>query len=324
MISEILMSFLFCLIIFASSGKTFGIRKAYVQLLVRLFEYGRVNIESAVINRKNSTSVEECVDKSKRTACLSKDISENSKSSLEESDCKSNGVASVISKESLILTPEGETAIQSNVVTSSSSTIEQRAIDFDSRSNNTESNDGNNCDSDEKEEKQMDFKIEDCLEYLKSGMEAIIEDSVTSRFEAEELKNWNLLTRTNRRYEFISWKLTVIWVVGFLLRYIVLMPLRVVICFIGVCWFVVAFTLVGLVPNEKLRRRLNETVSMIGFRIITRSLSAVITIHNNRYKPKNCGFCVANHTSPIDVTILSTNCTFSLVRIRAAKAAFKI
>lgn len=89
-------------------------------------------------------------------------------------------------------------------------------------------------DSDEKEEKQMDFKIEDCLEYLKSGMEAIIEDSVTSRFEAEELKNWNLLTRTNRRYEFISWKLTVIWVVGFLLRYIVLMPLRVIICFIGV------------------------------------------------------------------------------------------
>lgn len=227
-----------------------------------------------MINRKNSTSVEECADNSKHTPCLSRDISDNSKSSLEDSsDCKSNGAASVISKESLILTPEGETAIQSNVVTSSSSAIEQRAIDFDSRSNNTESNDGNNCvcnrffsphsishrmqgqvdnadtqlitfalfftcalvqDSDEKEEKQMDFKIEDCLEYLKSGMEAIIEDSVTSRFEAEELKNWNLLTRTNRRYEFISWKLTVIWVVGFLLRYIVLMPLRVVICFIGV------------------------------------------------------------------------------------------
>lgn len=82
--------------------------------------------------------------------------------------------------------------------------------------------------------KALDFKIEDCLEYIKSGMEAVIEDDVTSRFEAEELKNWNLLTRTNRGYEFISWKLTVIWFIGFLIRYLILMPLRVIICFIGV------------------------------------------------------------------------------------------
>ena len=83
-------------------------------------------------------------------------------------------------------------------------------------------------------EKTFDFKIEDCLEYIKSGMEAVIEDDVTSRFEAEELKSWNLLTRTNRGYEFISWKLTVIWFTGFLIRYLILMPLRVIICFIGV------------------------------------------------------------------------------------------
>lgn len=89
-------------------------------------------------------------------------------------------------------------------------------------------------DNGDKVDKQFDFKIEDCLEYVKSGMEAIIEDDVTSRFEAEELKNWNLLTRTNRKYEFISWKLTVIWVIGFLIRYLLLMPLRVIICFIGV------------------------------------------------------------------------------------------
>lgn len=88
--------------------------------------------------------------------------------------------------------------------------------------------------SDKEESKQLDFKIEDCLEYVKSGMEAIIEDDVTSRFEAEELKNWNLLIRTNRGYEFISWKLTVIWFIGFLIRYLILMPLRVIICFIGV------------------------------------------------------------------------------------------
>lgn len=80
----------------------------------------------------------------------------------------------------------------------------------------------------------MEFNLTNCLDYVKSGMEAIIEDEVTSRFEAEELKNWNLLTRTNRHYEFISWRLTVIWVIGFFIRYVILMPCRVFICFVGV------------------------------------------------------------------------------------------
>ena len=80
----------------------------------------------------------------------------------------------------------------------------------------------------------FDFKLENCLEYMNAGIEAIIEDDVTSRFEAEEIKNWNLLTRTNRRYEFITWRLTVIWVIGFFVRYFILMPIRVFICFCGV------------------------------------------------------------------------------------------
>lgn len=72
------------------------------------------------------------------------------------------------------------------------------------------------------------------MDYIKAGVEAIIEDEVTSRFEAEQLKSWNLLTRTNRQYEFINWKITLIWVFGFAVRYIILMPLRVLVCFIGV------------------------------------------------------------------------------------------
>ena len=81
---------------------------------------------------------------------------------------------------------------------------------------------------------RLDFHLANCLDYIKSGMEAIIEDEVTSRFEAEELKNWNLLTRTNRYYEFISWRLSIIWCIGFIIRWFVLMPFRVFICFVGV------------------------------------------------------------------------------------------
>lgn len=83
-------------------------------------------------------------------------------------------------------------------------------------------------------DRAFDFHFANCLDYIKAGVEAIIEDEVTSRFEAEELKNWNLLTRTNRYYEFISWRLTIIWFIGFFIRYFILMPFRVLICFVGV------------------------------------------------------------------------------------------
>lgn len=83
----------------------------------------------------------------------------------------------------------------------------------------------------------MNFELCTILDYTKAGMEAIIEDQVTSRFEAEELKNWNLLIRTNRGHEFISWKLTFIWMCGFFMRYFFLFPLRVIICFCGVSNF---------------------------------------------------------------------------------------
>lgn len=93
------------------------------------------------------------------------------------------------------------------------------------------------------DKEDINFNLAKCLDYIKAGIEAIIEDEVTSRFEAEELKSWNLLTRTNRQYEFITWKLTFMWMAGFIIRYLVLMPLRVLICFIGVSIFVCKFSL---------------------------------------------------------------------------------
>lgn len=78
---------------------------------------------------------------------------------------------------------------------------------------------------------------------------------------------------------------------------------------------VATLALVGLIPVKETRRYLNDLAFKISFRIICRSLSAVVTIHNLEYRPKHCGFCVANHTTPIDIAILSTDCSFSLVRI---------
>ena len=74
----------------------------------------------------------------------------------------------------------------------------------------------------------------DVLDYVKTGMASIIEDEVTSRFVAEELKSWNLMTRANSQFEFINWRLTAFWLLGGMFRYLFLLPARLLILVIGV------------------------------------------------------------------------------------------
>ncbi|XP_047487634.1 glycerol-3-phosphate acyltransferase 4-like isoform X4 [Penaeus chinensis] len=89
-------------------------------------------------------------------------------------------------------------------------------------------------DNNERLDDTHEFGLGDCLDYIRTGMEAIVDDEVTKRFSAEELTSWNFLTRTNCQYEFISVRLTIFWVVGFILRYFLLLPLRILILIIGV------------------------------------------------------------------------------------------
>jgi len=49
------------------------------------------------------------------------------------------------------------------------------------------------------------------------------------------------------------------------------------------------------------------------FRILSRSFSGVIQFHNKEYRPKSDGICVANHTTPIDVVVLSCDRSYALV-----------
>ncbi|XP_034110506.1 glycerol-3-phosphate acyltransferase 3 isoform X3 [Drosophila albomicans] len=181
------------LVLLSAINKSVGVRKAYVNILLRIFEYGRVSIESA-------SKVNQAIAKDKINVDQTPGVEQVDGSDAKESNEATNG--SVLITRDVVLLPEAQ----------------ESAHD---KTNGTK-----------KEEICFDF--ENCLDYVKSGVEAIIEDDVTSRFEAEELKSWNMLTRTNRHYEFISWKITMIWVIGFAIRYTILMPLRVLVCFIGI------------------------------------------------------------------------------------------
>ncbi|KAJ8921918.1 hypothetical protein NQ315_008552 [Exocentrus adspersus] len=288
---------LLCIIFLASIGKSLGVRRLYVKILLMIFEYGRKDIES-VQKCKNGEQNDEDDEGYSEEICTNTEIAEKKeiKAIVHENGLKNgmvNGGNTVISRDNkLILTPEPPTKLP---------------IKEEEKLSDDELKDVQN------KEKYKDFDLSAVFDYVKVAAEAIIEDEVTSRFEAEELKNWNLLIRTNRGYEFISWKLTIIWMCGFFIRYFFLFPLRVIICFVGIAWLLFTTAIIGWLPPNAFKRWIHERCYVTAFRIMSRSLSGVITIHNKQWRPARGSVCVANHTSPYDVVILSVDNCYSLV-----------
>ena len=79
--------------------------------------------------------------------------------------------------------------------------------------------------NEDKSEKR-EFELGDIVEFVQRGMQTIIDDEVTKRFTTEELAVWNLLSRTNQQYEYVSFRVTVLWILGFFVRYCFLFPFR--------------------------------------------------------------------------------------------------
>ncbi|XP_032233236.1 glycerol-3-phosphate acyltransferase 3 [Nematostella vectensis] len=160
---------------------------------------------------------------------------------------------------------------------------------------------------------QREFEMADIMDFCKSGVEAIIDDDVTKRFSAEELECWNLLTRTNKNYHYVSKRLSFVWVLGGLFRYFVLLPVRVTIFSIGLTVLTLSTAFLSQLPQSSFRKKLERVFMLASFRILSKATSAVIRSHNKENMAKGGGICVANHTSPIDVLILQCDNCYSMV-----------
>ncbi|ROI69432.1 Glycerol-3-phosphate acyltransferase 4 [Anabarilius grahami] len=197
-----------------------------------------------------------------------------------------------------------------------------------------------------------EFEMSDTFYFCRRGIESIVDDEVTKCFSAEELESWNLLTRSNYNFQHISTRLTVLWGLGVIIRYGFLLPLRLTLAITGVSLLVVFTTIIGFLPNGRVKNFLSENVHLMCYRICVRALTAIITYHhrssaltsqtgscsrddsalhvfpvttlcsqsplcvflwNSENKPKNGGICVANHTSPIDVIILASDGCYAMV-----------
>ncbi|KAF1377958.1 hypothetical protein PFLUV_G00206190 [Perca fluviatilis] len=157
------------------------------------------------------------------------------------------------------------------------------------------------------------FCLSDVFYFYNKGLESIVDDQVTQRFSSEELNSWNLLTRTNQNFRYISLRLTIIWGLGVFVRYCLLFPLRITLATIGLSWLVIGTILVGFLPESSVKNWLSELVHLTCYRICARGLSATIVYHNRENRPQKGGICVANHTTPIDVVILSNDGCYAMV-----------
>ncbi|GIY43876.1 glycerol-3-phosphate acyltransferase 4 [Caerostris darwini] len=239
----------------ASFNATLGVRRKYVDILLKVFEFGKIKIEKVEKRLQFETAENDVIDH----------------------------LHSVIDKK-IHVGP-----LPSHIETSSIPKT---------RSYNT---------------LKKEFHLADVADFIKTGIEAIIEDEVTKRFAAEELPSWNLLTRTNKNYAFISVRLSILWGVGWILRYCFLLPARLFITFVGVGLLVLCTTVIGMLPEGRFKKWWYWHVSLMCFRILARSFSAIVTYHNKENKAKGGGICVANHTSPIDVVILACDNCYGLV-----------
>ncbi|KAM6136373.1 glycerol-3-phosphate acyltransferase 3-like [Phoenicopterus ruber ruber] len=157
------------------------------------------------------------------------------------------------------------------------------------------------------------FSLADVMYFSKKGCEAVAEDEVTRRFSSEELVSWNLLSRSNANLHNVSWQLTVVWVIGILIRYCLLMPFRICLAVFSILLLVLATTVVGRFPNGRVKCWLSNQVQMICAALGVRCLSGLVHFHNRENRPQEGGICVANHTSPLDVLILASDGCYSLV-----------
>ncbi|XP_065490061.1 glycerol-3-phosphate acyltransferase 3-like [Caloenas nicobarica] len=157
------------------------------------------------------------------------------------------------------------------------------------------------------------FNLADVMYFSKKGCEAVAEDEVTRRFYSEELVSWNLLSRTNANLHNVSWQLTVVWVFGILIRYCLLLPFRVCLAVFSILLLVLATTVVRQFPNGRVKCWLSNQVQMTCAALGVRCLSGLVHFHNRENRPQGGGICVANHTSPLDVLILTSDGCYSWV-----------
>jgi len=327
--------FVFSTIVLALFGRSLGVRRLYVRVLLAIFQYARrVARQHARKHQRNFTigcEGEETEGEEEADVSVSSTPSTNSLPSSwtpspteeqpqaavnsDQVDCATTSPRrlprlvsrhNVISrKDNIILNPVD------SVVFPEDEREEEEAGDFSKKANDSVTERLIQGRAVSAASFQREFELSDVLDYVRSGVASIIEDEVTQRFEAEELKSWNLLTRTNAKFHHLTWELSAFYWVGCAFRYCFLLPGRLLILLVGLLYMAIGMSLIGPLEEGPWKRWLNYHITTSCFQVLGGAVSLVVTYHDTENRPKG-GICVANHTTPIDIMTLACDNAYAL------------
>eukprot|EP01155_Anaeramoeba_flamelloides_P050136 Anaeramoba_flamelloidesc41869_g1_i1.p1 GENE.c41869_g1_i1~~c41869_g1_i1.p1 ORF type:complete len:485 (-),score=83.49 c41869_g1_i1:14-1444(-) len=153
---------------------------------------------------------------------------------------------------------------------------------------------------DSKEKIKGDFF--EAISFVKRGMQKIVADDFTAAFQEKKPKAWNF-----------EWYLFVTWVLGVILRYAILLPIRILIFASGILLASLIASTTFIFRSNKIKAFLNK----LAFKIFTEgcvlSWHASVAYHGNVPKNFRNTVIVANHTTMIDAVLMMRRQLVSIV-----------
>eukprot|EP00898_Chlorokybus_atmophyticus_P000339 jgi/Chlat1/1305/Chrsp118S01717 len=145
----------------------------------------------------------------------------------------------------------------------------------------------------------------DITPVLNEGVAAIVDDTFTKCFASNTPEPWNW-----------NWYLFPLWVLGVVMRYGILFPLRLLLLMAGWVVFIITFfpthfALKDIAP--KLQHRLERRLVELMCGVFVASWTGVIRYHGPRPSPRPNQVFVANHTSMIDFVLLEQVTAFAVI-----------
>ena len=151
-------------------------------------------------------------------------------------------------------------------------------------------------------EQTKSFELADVLPTITEGVGMIAQDDFSKCFTGTTGQPWN-------------WNayLYPLWLLGVILRYGILLPLRMIILVLGLIVLGICFSLTFLMSDGPLKAKHQRFWIRIIASLFVLSWTGVIQYHGVIPSRKTNQIYVANHTSMIDLIVLEQNNTFAAV-----------
>lgn len=153
-----------------------------------------------------------------------------------------------------------------------------------------------------KEDKSKVFDLSAIIPFVKEAVQTLVQDDFSKCFLSTKPDPWN-------------WNLYLypLWAFGVLFRYIILLPIRMLILIGGLIISIAAFAVASVILSGKTRDKYQRFLIRFMCSIFVASWTGVVRYHGVIPARKMNQIYVSNHSSMIDLIILQQMNTFAAV-----------